>query len=237
MFQENEGQDFFTKEEKIVLRYMDAARKRTEEIGSRKKVDCFGFLYCSKIIPLNKSLSKSVEMGLDPNDSFNLSIKIKDKKTGMVFDITLEGIMSLISEIKHILKIDSEDAEFRRGLFNGNVAVSLKENDIFELAQTSGLMNIKIMFIHKISMVNLIKIENILLMYSKFYDDMANKFIGFIKKYVLITRSLINEGVVKENKLFAIQREVSLAKNLKEGELEFLADTLVKFPMYFESFF
>lgn len=221
----------------MVLEYMDSAKKRTQDIGSKKKVDCFGFLYCAKVLPLNKSMSKSIELGLDPNDSFNLSIKIKDKKTGMVFETTLEGAIKLIAEIKFILKIDVNETEFGRCLLSGDIAVSLKENEIYELNQATGLCTVKSMFIHKTSLMNLINMEQVFLLYSLYYNDMAGKFIGYIKKYVQITRTLFKQGLDKENKMFALHREMSSAHKLEESEKEFIADTLVKFPMYFASFF
>lgn len=239
MFQELEdGQDFFTPDEKIVMQYMELAATRTKEIGARKTIDCNDNLYGLKILPLNKSLSKSIEIGIDPNKSYNIVATIRDKKTGLGFGMTIEGVMYLILQMEFLLKLDYEN-QFSRCAYSGNIVVSYKDNDVYELSQEFALLAAKKMLIHKTSMLNLIKMKNVFPMYATFYNNVAEKFIGYIKKYVCATRAMIKEGKqeVIENKLYLIEKDILCPTNLEGMQQEFLADTKIKFSAYFESFF
>lgn len=187
---------------------------------------------------MNKSCSKIIELGMDPNECFDLIARIKDKKTGLYIDMTVEGLLHLISEIENILGLD--DSSYARSFYKGAVVLRLKDNEIYELSQEVGLLMTKSMLIHKLSLTNLAKIRSVFSMYASYFDYSANQVISYIVKYVTISRVILNENREEflKNKLIATENAINnLSNPITELEKEFLSDTLIKFPAYFESFF
>lgn len=177
---------------------------------------------------------------MDPNSFFELTTRIRDKKTGLTIDLSLENLLRLITDVKVLLKIDNEVAG-SYDLFSRGCTVVKGEGAIFRLEQTYGLASRRFILIHESSLGQLVQLTNIFLRKAATFDALANTYIRLTRKYVSKTRSLIDEGneSVKADRFIVLTQAISFenSESLDETEKHFVCETYANFQSFFVSFF
>lgn len=250
-----DAQQWFTPEEKIILQYLEDAKKRRLDIGVDQKpfdvssllifskcrlsnlnfhyyLQCNNRLYYVQTFALTNSESKIIKIGMDPNSFFDVNIRIVDKKTGAYIALSLENMAQLILDVKTLLQA-TDESERVSGLFASGCTISKCQNDIYRIDQFYGLASRRFILIHKDTLSQLLRLENNFLYLAPTYTYMAECYIKLLRQYVRETRELIdkNDPNVQDNKLYVLQRALKTYGVHKV----FLCDTIANFEKLFVS--
>lgn len=176
---------------------------------------------------------------MDPNNFFEITVRVRDKKTGITIDLSIEGLMRLIRDVKNIFKVDSE-VDRVGDMFTSGCTIIKTDGVVYRIEQTYGLASRRFILIHETSLRQLICLENIFLQKTVTYEALAPIYIELLRKYVAATRTLIDGGneKVKKNKLSVLAEALVCTRIISdETEKNFICDTYANFQCFFLSFF
>lgn len=144
-------------------------------------LQCHNRLYAAKMFTLNNSESKYVVTGMDPQNFFEMVVRIVDKKTGISINLSLENMAQLVLDIKQILKLDAF-SERVSGLFASGCTVEIVGDNLFKISQLFGLASQRFTIIHKASLIQFVQLEYIFLQMAEEYDRKANVYISYLRQ-------------------------------------------------------
>lgn len=119
-------------------------------------------------------------------------IKLIDKKASVAIELTLENMAQLILDVKQVLN-EEDFSERVSGLFSSGCTITLVTDGMFRIDQMYGLASRRYVLVHKISLMQLLKLEIIFLSMAMYYDQLASTYIKLFRKYVALTTKAIDE--------------------------------------------
>lgn len=175
-------------------------------------------------------------MGLDPENCFNVSIRLTDKKTGTYIELTLENFMQLLLDVECCLS--GKKDEFRSsGLGVSGCTISKFSENVYRIEQPHSLASIKFILIHEKSLQKLLQMDYVVFRTALSYDP--DQHIKYLRKYVVAATFEASKEKRCDNanyKRGVLEAALKNNNKFENGELKFLCETLSNFENFFTSF-